>query len=120
MRQTTENSQRKGREGFDILESLAPWRRYARDEGGRMRDEGLRIYRFIGVHRRLSAAKWNQAEGRRVSWGFEKRACARLSRRTPDAMQRGGTGEGRRIFELNPRLSAFICGSIGLSWRLGG
>src|SRR3970282_1715995 len=28
----------------------------------------------------------------RVSRGFEKRACARLSRRTPDAMQRGGPG----------------------------
>jgi hypothetical protein len=40
-----------------------------------------------------------KAEGGRVSQEFEKRACARSSWRTPDAMQRSGPGSKTKAEE---------------------
>jgi len=44
----------------------------------------------------VRAVRWKRGavEVEGVSREFEERACARSSRRTPDAMQRGGPGEG--------------------------
>ena len=60
-------------------------------------------------------------EGGRVSRDFEERACARSSRRTPDAMQRGGPGsltkaEGRTRLKsllINPASLMIVCLWLG-------
>jgi hypothetical protein len=70
----------------------------SRDEGRGMRDEELR-QKAEGGRRKAKS----RDEGGGVSREFEGRACARPSRRTPDAMQRGGPGSLTRDEELKQK-----------------
>ena len=64
----------------------------------------------------VRAVRWKRGavEVEGVSREFEERACARSSRRTPDAMQRGGPGEGSFFSRIFVTSSLRHCVTFGL------